>query len=219
MGYVNAKSLAGKGSFNGGLKLKIDNMKTLIFRIRNLSLLVTIAAIVPLCSCTRMSKHIRDKTAGMNGSFEITKSGLPVNWLVYTPETVPTGDFDIIIDTTEYKDGKQSLKFLVRDCSPGGGWWSPGFCNEFEANPGEIFRISFFIKNHESQFLVKVGGVSVTKGEYDTIVNSDETIDDWQLFEYYYTIPENMKAIRIELNILKPGTLWIDDIKIEKVGS
>ena len=213
MGYVNAKSLAGKGSFNGGLKLKIDIMKTLIYRIRNLSLLVTIAAIVPLCSCTQMSKQIRDKTAGMNGSFEITKSGLPVNWLVYTPETVPTGDFDIIIDTTEYKDGKQSLKFLVRECSSVGGWHSPGFCNEYKALPGEIFRISFWVRNHGSEFIIKVGGISVSKGEYDTIVKSQETINKWQLFEYYYTIPEKMKAIRFELNVLQPGTFWIDDIK------
>jgi hypothetical protein len=163
-----------------------------------------------------MSKQIRDKTAGMNGSFEISKSGLPVNWLVYTPETVPEGDFDIITDTTEYKDGKQSLKFLVRECSSVGGWWSPGFCNEYRALPGEIYRISFWIKNQGSEFLIKIGGISASRGEYDTIVKSQETIDNWQLFEYYYTIPEKMTAIRFELNILHPGTFWIDDLKIER---
>jgi hypothetical protein len=181
--------------------------------------MVTLVALVPLLSCTRMSEQIRDKAAGMNGSFEISKSGLPVNWLVYTPETVPKGDFDIIIDTTEYKDGKKSLKFLVRECLSVGGWWSPGFCNEYPANPGDIFRISFWIKNHESEFFIQIGGVSTNRGEYETIVKSQETLDTWQLFEYYYTIPEKMKAIRIELNILKPGIFWIDNIKIEKVGS
>jgi len=70
---------------------------------------------------TQMSEEIYDKTVGMNGSFEVTESGLPVNWLIYTPETIPTGDYDLIIDTTEYKDGRQSLKFLVRECSPTGG--------------------------------------------------------------------------------------------------
>ena len=194
-------------------------MENVIYKIRTLTFLVTMVATVTVCSCTRMSKQIRDKTAGMNGSFEIAKSGLPVNWLVYTPTTVPTGEFDIIIDTTEYNDGKQSLKFLVRECSPVGGWWSPGFCNEYQALPGEIYRISFWIKNHESEFLIRIGGVSVSKGEYDTIVNSDETINDWQLFEYYYTIPEKMKAIRFELNILQPGTFWIDDLKIERAVS
>jgi len=194
-------------------------MKTTIYTIRNLSILVTLVAMVAVCSCTRMSKEIRDKDAGMNGSFEITKSGLPVNWLVYTPETVPKGDFDIITDTTEYKAGKQSLKFVVRECSSAGGWWSPGFCNEYQALPGEIYRISFWVRNHGSEFHIQIGGVSATLGEYDTIVKSQETIDNWQLFEYYYTIPEKMKAIRIEMNILQPGTFWIDDLKIEKVES
>ena len=191
-------------------------MKTLIYRIRKLSLLMTVAAIVQFSGCTWMSEEIRDKTAGINGSFEITKSGLPVNWLVYTPKTVPAGDFDIIIDTTEFKEGKKSLKFMVRQCSSIGGWYSPGFCNEYSAQPGEIYRISFWVRNHGSEFIIKIGGVSAVQGEYDTIVKSHETLDTWQPFEYYYTIPENMKAIRIELNILQPGSFWIDDIKIGK---
>jgi len=41
-------------------------MGTLIYTIRNLSLILTLAAMVPVCSCTRMSKQIRDKTTGMN---------------------------------------------------------------------------------------------------------------------------------------------------------
>jgi hypothetical protein len=194
-------------------------MKNLIPKIPFVRLISKLMILVLISGCNQFSEEIRDKTAGMNGSFEITKSGLPVNWLVYTPETVPKGDFDIIIDTTEYKDGKQSLKFLVRECLSVGGWWSPGFCNEYKALPGEIYKTSFWIKNHESEFFIQIGGVSANQGEYDTIVKSQETLDAWQLFEYYYTIPEKMKAIRIELNILQPGTFWIDDLKIEKVGS
>jgi len=192
-------------------------MKTPVSKISAVRLMLV--GLILLSGCTRMSKEIRDKTAGMNGSFEIAKSGLPVNWLVYTPTTVPTGDFDIIIDKTEFKEGKQSLKFLVRECSSVGGWWSPGFCNEYPANPGDIFRISFWIMNKGTEYYVKIGGITATSGKYDTIVRSNEYSDHWKLIEYYYTIPEKMKAIRIELNILQPGTFWIDDLKIEKVNS
>lgn len=192
-------------------------MKTPMLKISDVRLMLV--TLFVLSGCSRMSEFISDKNAGLNGSFEITKSGLPVNWLVYTPKTVPTGDFDIIIDTTEYKDGEQSLKFLVRECSSVGGWHSPGFCNEYKALPGEIFKISFWVINHGSEFVIRIGGISVSKGEYDTIVKSQETIDKWQLFDYYYTILENMKAIRFEMNILQPGTFWIDDIKITKVDS
>ena len=164
-----------------------------------------------------MSEMIMDKSAGMNGSFEYTKSGYPVNWLLYTPNTVPTGDFEIIMDTAEFKDGKQSLKFLVRECSPDGGWHSPGFCNEYSARPGETYRVSFWAKNEGCHFAVKIGGVSSAAGEYETIVNSQETIKSWQLYEYNYAIPQKMTAIRIEASILKPGSFWIDDIRIEKL--
>ena len=85
--------------------------------------------------------------------------------------------------------------------------------------PGEIYRISFWIKNRESEFISRIGGISASRGEYDTIVRSRETTDNWQLYEYYYTISEKMNAIRFEMNILQPGTFWIDDIKIEKAGS
>lgn len=165
-----------------------------------------------------MSEFISDKDAGFNGSFEITKSGLPVNWLVYTPKTIPEGDYDLIIDTAESKDGKQSLKFLVRECSQAGGWYSPGFCNEYPGRPGEIFKISFWIMNKGTEYIVKIGGITASKGKYDTIVRSDENTDDWKLIEYHYTIPEGMNAIRFEMNVLKPGTFWIDDIYIENAS-
>jgi hypothetical protein len=166
-----------------------------------------------------MSEMIIDNTAGMNGSFEHVKSGLPVNWILYTLNTVPNGDFDIIIDTVEFKDGKQSLKFLVRECSPAGGWHSPGFCNEYKAGPGEIYKISFWVKNEGCQFSVIIGGVGSGAGAYETIVNSKDTIKSWQLYEYKYTIPKNMTAIRIETSILQPGNFWIDDIRIEKLNN
>ena len=92
-------------------------MKMLIFRNSNILLLITVLAIGLLCGCSPMSEFVMDKNAGVNGSFEIVKSGLPVNWLIYTPRTVETGDFDLIIDTTEFKDGRQSLHFAVRECS------------------------------------------------------------------------------------------------------
>lgn len=163
-----------------------------------------------------MSEQVTDKHAGMNGGFEYTKSGLPVNWLMYTPKTVPDGDFDIEIDTIDFVEGKQSLKFIVRACSADGGWHSPGFCNEFPAEPGQKFMIGFWVKNKETHFLIRIGGIGLSFGQYEPIVNTDETIDTWRKFEYNYTIPEKMSAIRMEVNILKPGIFWIDGISISK---
>jgi hypothetical protein len=202
---------------------KGNSMKTVTYRTSNVVSIITILASVLLCGCTKMSETIWDETAGINGSFEVTESGLPVNWLIYTPNTIPTGDYDLVIDTTEYKDGRQSLKFLVRECSPTGGWHSPGFCNEYEAIPGETYRVSFWVKNDGSEFLIQIGGVSVgggCPGKDETIVKSKEKIDTWKHFEYNYKMQPEKKCdrLRFEMNILHPGSFWIDDIKIEGIN-
>jgi len=178
--------------------------------------LPALLAFVIMSSCSQMSERIDDKNAGMNGSFEHVKSGLPVNWILYTPKTVPESDFDIVIDSAEFKDGKQSLKFVVRGCTADGGWHSPGFCNQFPAKPGELYYVSFWIKNTGIDFHLQFGGMNDKKMQNNTIIKSKEKIPDWQLYEYTYTVPEEMNSIRFELNILSPGTLWIDDIRIEK---
>lgn len=163
-----------------------------------------------------MSEWVKDNTAGINGSFEVVQSGLPVNWLFYTPNTVPEGDFEITTDTTEFTHGKQSVKFLVRECSGIGGWYSPGFCNEFEVKMGETYLISFWIKNEGCDFLILLKGLSSRESGHNTIGVLKESPGTWQQYEYRYTIPENIHRIRFEMNILSPGIFWIDDIRIDR---
>lgn len=180
------------------------------------SLLFILCAFYMLSSCIQMSETINDETAGMNGGFEIVKSGLPVNWLLYTPNTVKEGDFKIVIDTEQYKEGKQSLKFIVNECSSVGGWYSPGFTKQFDATPGGQYKLSFWIKNNGSEFRVVAGGVGPKTGDMKTLLQTSEQIDNWKLYEYGIDIAEEFESLRIEVNITQPGTFWIDDIKIEK---
>lgn len=178
-----------------------------------------IVVTILLYGCTKMSETIRDESAGINGGFEVVKSGLPVNWLFYTAETIPTGEYDLIIDTNDFKEGSKSLQFSVQECSATGGWHSPGFSQQFYAIPGEKYKISFWIKNDGCEIFAKVGGVSPFEGDYDTIIKTKEKKDNWIKIEYYYSMPsdEDYDNIRFELSILQPGTFWIDDIKIEDV--
>jgi len=62
----------------------------------NLSLIII--PIIILTACGKMSTMIKGDDNKMNGGFEIVKQNLPVNWTFYSPETVPSGDFKIIID-------------------------------------------------------------------------------------------------------------------------
>lgn len=196
------------------IKTKGDKM-----RAHSISSVLTRVPLLAACACAPLSETTVDPTTGVNGSFETTKAGLPVNWIIYTPKTVPAGDFDVVVDTVQFKDGRQSLKFLVRKPSPNGGRLSPGLSQVFKGSPGQTFKVSFWAKNEGCEFLARVGGVAAKTGVYDTIVKSNETTADWRQFEHTYTIPPQMNALRLELNVLQPGTLWIDDIRIETVGA
>jgi len=170
-----------------------------------------------LHSRQKTSESVLDASAGMNGGFEIVKSGLPVNWLVYTRKTIPAGDYDLLIDTAEHRTGRQSLKFVVRQCSSVGGWHSPGFSQEYAAAPGTTYTVGFWVKNDGAEFLARIGGVSATKGQYETIVRSSEAIPAWKHYEKQYTMPQGFNRIRFELNVLKPGTFWVDDVTISGI--
>jgi len=193
-------------------------MKTLILKSKT-SFLITLCTLLMCGSCNQMSEQIKDESAGMNGGFEVSKNGIPVNWLMFTSNTVPDADFNIVLDKNVFKEGKQSLRFDVDKCSSIGGWKSPGFTNEF-VEMGKYkgegkYKLSFWIKNEGTEFKISAGGVSAMKGNMITLIQENEQIKDWKLFEYQIDIPKD-RWLRMGLNILQPGTFWIDDIQIEK---
>jgi hypothetical protein len=170
-----------------------------------------------LTSCRQLSESVINESAGFNGGFEITEKALPVNWLVYTKNTA-SGDFDIITDTSIFREGKQSLKFQVRSCSDKGDRFSPGIAHEIDAKAGETYKVSFWIKNSGCEFYYKIRGVSAKHGDEVPMLISAEKTEEWKFIENQYTIPQGMNRLRFELNVLSPGSFWLDDVKIEKVN-
>ena len=186
----------------------------------NLSLIII--PIIILTACGKMSTMIKGDDNKMNGGFEIVKQNLPVNWTFYSPETVPSGDFKIIIDTTEFKEGKQSLKFLIRELDTLGGWHSPGFIQGFNAVGGETYKVSFWLMNQGSSLKISTVSGEYLKpklGKRDTTISINFDIPDWKYFEYYFKIPPEVGMISLEVNILKPGSVWFDDIQISGTGN
>jgi len=182
--------------------------------------LITLCLVFILTGCTQMTEKETDESAGVNGGFEISNNSLPVNWGMYSPKTVPDSDFTIELDNTIYKEGKQSLKFEVKKCSNLGGRYSPGFTNQFSEIGGfqgeNTYKLSFWIMNNGTKYILNAGGVSAFGGEMKTLLEDNENIDEWVLYEYDIKVPQEME-LRVELNILEPGTFWIDDIQIVKI--
>lgn len=192
------------------------NTKTVLL-IGGSGLVEAMMLIVLLSACVRMSESVTDERAGMNGGFEQVKNKLPVNWLVYTQNTVQQGDFNVVFDQIDPKEGKQALHFVVRSCTSLGGWRSPGMTQEFPVNVGEVYQVSFWIKNKDSDFLIDFTAVDAFHETQGPSLRSSETIREWKQCSYSYKIPEKMKNLRMEVSILKPGEFWIDAVVIEKL--
>lgn len=175
-------------------------------------------AIVLLSACGETSDYREDVAAGLNGSFEVVQEGLPVNWYFYTPDTVPDGDFEIVLDSSGPRNGKQSLKFAVRDCSGEGGRYSPGFFQEFDAAPGETYTVSFWARNEGTTFSSGLQGVGQETSESEgLVVERSESFSNWRYFEYRYEMPDQ-ERLRFEISVLAPGDLWVDDVRIARQG-
>ena len=188
--------------------------------IIRMNYLLLLGLLVPLSGCMQMSESETDASAGLNGGFEFSRNGLPVNWLMYSPRTVPNAEFKIELDNIDFKEGTQSLRFDVTKCSTTGGWHSPGFTNEFfEVGKYEgegSYKLSFWIKNSGAKYKISAGGVAYKEGEMKVLITNNKETNDWKFLEYKINVGTE-SHLRMELNILEPGTFWIDDIRIEQI--
>ena len=185
-------------------------LRAYIFRLMGVFILA-----IFVTGCVQMSEIETDEGAGLNGGFEITRNGLPVNWQMYTPNTVPESKFEIVLDGTEFKEGKQSLRFDVEACQPIGGWKSPGIARQFKDKTEGNYKVSFWYKNKGASFYLDAGGVSPKHGNMKKLIVSDEDVSQWKYMDYEITV-EKDNMLRLEWSVLKPGVFWIDDVRIEK---
>ncbi|MDI9320245.1 MAG: carbohydrate binding domain-containing protein [Phycisphaerales bacterium] len=164
--------------------------------------------------CYPMSESIENKEIGFNGSFELTKNNLPLNWLVNTVKTTGDGDFSILVDDANAKEGKQSLHFSVLKCSEKGGRFSPGIAQEIPAQAGQSYKLSFWVKNQASTFSITINGVNALEQQEGASIKSADTINEWKMYEMSYTMDTPMKRLRLIVAVLSPGNFWIDDIRV-----
>lgn len=167
------------------------------------------------CSCSKpLSKYYPDDHMENNGNFEEVYNGIPLNWLVYTEETTGIGHYSISADSLVKKSGTYSLKFDVEQCSSKGGRFSPGIAQERIAESGEKLKISFWALNEGTTFETRIHGVSAKRSDDGITFKNSDTFHEWKCFEYEYTMPKNMKLLRIEFNVLSPGKFWLDDVSV-----
>lgn len=184
--------------------------------------LAAVAAIFFLVKSGEPSTRKVDRAAGYNGSFEFVKSGYPANWWVYH-RPLDDGDGELSFDTADAVDGTQSLKFVVYKANPIGGWrsWrSPGLFQVSYAEEGRSYRVSFWLKKRGGRIRLLITSESHQSREPRTpikkIIDAEKMGDDrWHQFVYIYTVPAHYANIVFQVSIVAPGTVWIDDVRIE----
>lgn len=184
----------------------------------SLSVMATIACMALQSSgCDGPTEHRSDPSAGVNGGFEVVRDGMPVNWLLYTPNRTRASQFRMTLDTVVFKEGRQSLKFELERVGPG---TRPGFTNEF-SDVGRFrgparYRVSFWAKSDSTTFVMSSGPVSTKAGNMRPVVTRDALFVEWTEFEFVVDVPKE-QWLRLRLSLLSPGSFWIDDVRIARV--
>ena len=193
---------------------------------------VALLAILSSSSCVVPGTGPHNRNVGYNGDFEIVESDLPVNWWI-SRYPMEKGDAEALVDTTDAVSGTRSLKIVVHRYVET-DQWKPFLFQVREADVGETYAVSFWLKNQGCKVLLEIGyegkyhmfgGPSeAEKQDYATHPRIREVLDiaetgdnEWRQFHYRYTVPETDGSIRFELKFLQTGTLWIDDVQIERI--
>jgi len=205
-------------------------MKTILFRL--ISRVTGIIAILAVSGCVVPGIGVQDKALGYNGSFEIERYGLPVNWSS-SRYPIKNGDAEFAIDTTDAISGDQSLKIVVRKFS-NNSRWKPFLFQVRDAEKGKTYAVTFWLKcqgcrvqleiGNEGAYYMFGGQPEAEKQDYAAHPRIRKLLDEaeignneWRQFQYRYTVPETDGSIRFELKFMRTGILWIDDMRIERV--
>lgn len=193
------------------MNLKSIDLKKLSFKTSCLGLIFTTACM------GQMSESYHNPKVGFNGGFEVIQNNLPVNWLVYTQHTTKEGQFSIQSDSSVYFAGKKSLRLDIEKCSDKGGRFSPGIAQELKVNAGETYEIKARIRNQDTKFTLHASAVNAFHHGPIVDLVSLSSGNEWIEYRTSIQIPEKMESLRLELNVLSPGNLWIDDVQINRI--
>lgn len=186
-------------------------MKPILLR----SLLAPLAFLAACCGPLESSSKLA--AAGPNGGFEHVEDGRPAQWIVYESDELPSGRYELTFDATDFTEGAQSLRFDVAQCISDGGWRSPGITQEREAESGATHELKFQVKAPASRWRACFGGVSAKHGRLATLEPESPAPAGWHEVRARCTLPEGSDRLRFEFNVLSPGRVWLDDVRIERV--
>ena len=167
--------------------------------------------------CFKTSTVSRNVAVDSNGGFENGSAGKPTNWHVYH-KAMRGRKADLQLDTEDFREGRQALKFVVNTTAGRAGWESPGVFQEIKVEAGCVYRVSYWLKNNQCRFRVNVNPVREDAPRQPVVVLTEEGVGgEWTEYSSLCSTRDGEQLIRFELNITGPGVLWLDGIVIQEV--
>lgn len=178
------------------------------------AVLILVGLLLASCQSNELSKP--DSAAGLNGSFETTDSGYPVNWAFFpNPES---GDlFQVTVDTSEAYEGNQSLKLATNQSETTTGFRS----RRVPVDAGKKYKISFSMQNAGGNLKVRrivQDASGKTNKRSDIIVDTSTPTSAWQTFEETVVVSDDEANVVLVFLVDGPGSLWLDDVKVEEIS-
>jgi hypothetical protein len=164
-------------------------------------------------SCQPMSHTEHNPKAGFNGGFEHVKNNAPANWQVYPSDR--DNVFTLRADTTDFKEGRQSLHIEVEKSSGKAGRFAPGIATEVALEKGKTYHMSYWIKTTVQGLRVSLTAISPKSGSalHQWVFNHSG--GSWEQHQFEFRLPDDRDRLRIEFSAPAAGSLLIDDIRIE----
>jgi hypothetical protein len=183
-------------------------------RTTALATMVVLASLL-LVSCQSDELSKRDSAAGLNGGFETTDSGHPVNWAFF-PNPESDDAFQVSVDTTTVQEGDQSLKLVTDQSDKTVGLRS----RRVSVQAGKTYKISFSVQNSGCKLTVRrvVQDASGTNNVRSEIIADTSTdTGGWETFEETLLVSDGESNVVLIFLVDGPGSLWVDDVKVEEV--
>lgn len=173
--------------------------------------LVAACALATACQSDELLE--RDAAAGLNGSFEITRSGYPVNWSFF-PNPEADSTLGVVLDSSRVVEGSHSLKIVVR---PSGRL--PALrSSQVAVQPGKSYRLGIALMNQGctlkvNRIVLDPSGMTVRRR--DLVIDTSVPSTEWQTFAETLSVAHNEAQVLLVIMIGGSGTVWLDDVKVE----
>ena len=165
------------------------------------------------CQSNELFKHNDD--AGLNGGFETTDSGYPVNWAFF-PNPESDGIFRVSVDQTKAQEGEQSLELTSNQNEKTVGFRS----RRVSVEPGKTYHISFAVQNDCCSLKVRrivQDGSGTDNRRSEIIVDTSSVSSDWETLEETLLVSEGERNVMLVFLVDGLGTLWVDNVRVEEV--